>query len=83
MEQIQINCPATPITHAFVQFRDNDDRDKFVRSSNILKKKLRGRKIRCCIHTRHNVPFVQIKMKRLTKHVSVDGQIVIITCAND
>ena len=45
-EQIQIKCPAKPITHAFLQFTDNDDRDKFVRSANILKKELRGRKIR-------------------------------------
>ena len=46
MEQIQIKCPAKPITHAFVQFIDNDERDKFVRSANILKKELRGRRIR-------------------------------------
>ena len=37
--------------------------------------------LKCCIHTRHNVPLVQIKMNRLTRHVSVDGQIVIRTCA--
>ena len=36
-DQIQINCPAKPITHAFLQFTDNDDRDKFVRSANTLK----------------------------------------------
>ena len=46
MEQIQVKCPAKPITHAFMQFIDNDERDKFVRSANILKKELRGRKIR-------------------------------------
>ena len=45
-DQIQIKCPAKPITHAFLQFTDNDERDKFVRSENILKKELRGRKIR-------------------------------------
>ena len=37
---------------------------------------------KCCIHTRHKVPLVQIKMNRLTRHVSVDGEIVIRTCAN-
>ena len=83
----QIKCPATP---------DNDEREKFVRSANILKKELRGRKVRIspfhqkrlghnrkrCIRTRHNVPLVQIKMNRLTGHVSVDGQMVIRICAN-
>ena len=84
------------------QFIDNDERDQSVTSANILKKELRGRKIRMspamvaeerfhqkrvgdlkwCFHTRHNVPLVQIKMNRLTRHVSVDGQIVIRTCAN-
>ena len=44
-DQIQIKCPAKPITHAFLQFTDNDERDKFVRSANMLKE-LRGRKIR-------------------------------------
>ena len=45
MDQVQIKCPAQPITHAFLQFTDNDERDKFVRSANTLKKELRGRKI--------------------------------------
>ena len=38
--------------------------------------------LKCYVHTRHDVPLVQIKMNRLTKHVSVDGQIMIRTCAN-
>ena len=38
--------------------------------------------IKCCIHTRHKIPLVKITMNRMTKHVSVDGQIVIRTCAN-
>ena len=86
MEQIQIKCPPKPITHAFLQFIDNDDGDKCARSTKILKKELGGRKIRIspamdaearfhpkrlghlqrCIHTRHDVPLVQIKMNRLT-----------------
>ena len=45
-DQILIKCPAKPITHAFLQFTDTDERDKFVRSANIFKKELRGRKIR-------------------------------------
>ena len=31
MEQIQIKCPAKPITHALLQFTDTDETDKFVR----------------------------------------------------
>ena len=50
MEQIQIKFPVKPITHAFLQLTDNDERDKFVRSANILKKELRGRKIRITGH---------------------------------
>ena len=101
-DQIQIKCPAKPITHAFLQFTDNDERDKFVRSTNMLKKELRERKTRispavdaeerfhqrrlgclkCCFHARHNAPLVQIKISRSTRHVSVDGQIVLRTCTN-
>ena len=45
-DQIQNKCPAKPITHALLQFKDNDERDKFVRSANILRKELRGRKMK-------------------------------------
>ena len=45
-DQIQIKCPAKPITHAFLQFTDNDERDKVVRSANVVKKERRGREIR-------------------------------------
>ena len=38
--------------------------------------------IKCCIDTNHNVPLGQFKMNRSARHVSVDGQIVIKTCAN-
>ena len=30
LDQTQINCPPKPITPAFVQFIDNDERDTFV-----------------------------------------------------
>ena len=38
--------------------------------------------LKCCIHAGHNVPHVQIKMKRLIIHTSIDGQRVIRSCAN-
>ena len=41
MDQFQTKCPAKPITHAFLQFIDNVERDKFVRSANFLKKESR------------------------------------------
>ena len=42
----KIECPAKPITHAFIHFMDNGDRNKFIRSANMLKKDLRGRKVK-------------------------------------
>ena len=38
--------------------------------------------IKCYLHTKHDVPLVQIKMNRSARHISVDGQTVIKTCAN-
>ena len=38
-------CPAKPITHAFIHFVNDGEKDKFIRS-NMLKKELRGRKIK-------------------------------------
>ena len=40
----QIKCPATPITYAFIYFNDSDARNKYVRSANMSRKELRGRK---------------------------------------
>ena len=42
----RIECLAKPITHAFIHFMDNGDRNKFIRSANMLKKELRGRKVK-------------------------------------
>ena len=39
-------CPAKPITHAFIYFVNDNERNKFIRSANMLKRELRGRKIR-------------------------------------
>ena len=41
----KVECPAKPITHAFIHFMDNGDRNKFIRSANMLKKELRGRTV--------------------------------------
>ena len=42
----RIECPAKPITHAFIHFKNDGERNKFIRSANVLKKELRGRKIK-------------------------------------
>ena len=57
IDQIQIKCPAKPITHAFLQFKDNDERDKFVRSANILNKELRGRKMKISLIVTFRVAY--------------------------
>ena len=44
MENVRNECFARPITHAFIYFKNDEERDKFVRSANMLKKELRGRK---------------------------------------
>ena len=96
----KIECLAKPITHAFIQFKDNDERNKYVRSAHMLRKELSGRKIKitrsmrkkerfhhkglgffkCCIHTRHIIPFNAISLNWISKCVSVNGQIVVRTC---
>ena len=42
----RIECTAKPITHAFMHFLNDGDRNKFIRSANMLRKELRGRKIK-------------------------------------
>ena len=44
--KVKLVCPAKPITHAFVYFENDSESNKFIRSANMLKKELRGRKIR-------------------------------------
>ena len=45
-EKVRLVCPAKPITHAFVYFENDNESNKFIRSANMLKKELKGRKIR-------------------------------------
>ena len=46
IENARIECPAKPITHAFINFKNNDERNTYIRSANTLRKELRGRKIK-------------------------------------
>ena len=43
---VKLVCPAKPITHALIFFANDNERNKFIRSANMLKRELRGRKIR-------------------------------------
>ena len=36
--------------------------------------------IKCCIDTQHNIPLSSISMNRVSRHMSVHGQIVVRTC---
>ena len=42
----RIECPAKPITHAFIHFKNDGESNKFIRSANMLQKELRRRKIK-------------------------------------
>ena len=37
-------APAKPITHAFVYFENDSESNKFIRSANMLKKKIKRKK---------------------------------------
>ena len=45
-EEHTVDYPAIPITHVFVEFEDTRTRDRFVRSANMRKYELDGRRIR-------------------------------------
>ena len=38
MESARSECPAKPITHAFIHLKNDEESNKFVRSVNMLKK---------------------------------------------
>ena len=46
IENARIDWSAKPITLAFIHFKNDDERHKYVRSANMLRKELRGRKIK-------------------------------------
>ena len=45
-ENAKIDCPAKPITHAFIHFNVNNERNKLRQISVFLRKELRRRKIK-------------------------------------
>ena len=46
IENARIECPAKPITHAFIYLKSDDERNKYIRSANMFRKELRGRKLK-------------------------------------
>ena len=46
IENARIEYPEKPITHAFIHFKNNNERNKYIRSANMLEKELRGRKLK-------------------------------------
>ena len=42
----RVECTAKPITHACNHFNNDDERNTFIRSANMLKKELRGRRLK-------------------------------------
>ena len=59
---VKLVCPAKPITHAIIYFENDNERNKFIRSANMLKRELRGRKIRI---TRSMEPEERFYNKRI------------------
>ena len=43
-EKVKLVCPAKPITHAFVYFENDNEMNKFIRSANMLKKRIKRKK---------------------------------------
>ena len=46
VENARIECTTKPITHAFIHFKNYDERNKYIRSANMLRKELRGKKLK-------------------------------------
>ena len=45
IENVRIECTAKPITLACIHLKNDDERNKYVRSANMLRKELRGRNL--------------------------------------
>ena len=79
-ENVRIERLAKPITHAFIYFKSEDERNKHVRSANMLSKELRGRKIKMTRSMDAEERYYQKRMEyvkhcthmRHGKHVKVD-----------
>ena len=82
-ENARIECPAKPITHAFIHFKNDDEelqgrKLKISRSMDAEERfhQKRMEYVKYCIHVKHNVPLDSITTNWTLKHVAVKGQIV-------
>ena len=92
IENARIECSAKPITHAFIHFKNDDKRNTYVRSANMLRKELRGMDaeerfhqkrmtyVKYCIHVKHNIPFDSITTNWTLKHMTVKDRIRVKIC---
>ena len=45
IENVRIECLAKPITHAFIHFKNDEERNKFVRSAGHVEKRITRKKV--------------------------------------
>ena len=81
IENARIECPAKPITHAFIHFKNDDGRNKYIRSANMLKKELRGRMLKITRSMDAEERFHQTRMRYVEycMHVKHDIPLDLIT----
>ena len=79
-EEYTIDCPAIPITHAFVEFQNMTIRDRYVRSANMRKIELDGRRIKISPVWKQKKDSTEkdwdIHMSYEKKSITIDGQLI-------
>ena len=94
-ENARIACPAKTVTHAFIYFKKDDERNKYVRSANMQRGKIEITRssdaeerfhpkrigyVKCCIHTRHGILLNSMSLNWNSKYAPVNRQTVAKTC---
>ena len=77
IENAEIDCPAKPITHALIYFRSDDERNRYIRSANMLRKDLRGRKLKINRSMDAEQRFHQKRMEYVKYHIHVKHHILL------
>ena len=67
IQNARIECLAQPIKRTFIYFKSDDGRNKYVRSANMLRKEMRGRKIKMT-HETYMVTFMINTPRRGRSH---------------
>ena len=79
IENARIDCPARPITHAFIHLRNDDERNKYIRSANMLKKEIRGRKLKIMRSMDAEERFHQKRMRYLKYCIHVKHNVPLVS----